>query len=264
MSSTLDSNSAPLRAPAPKAAPLTIAIGDLRYTKHIRRNAAIALGVGASLATTAIAALAKRGAPRSFAMAAGLSMATGLIAVRSQLARFFAEQPCYDVDMRLASPAGSLEIRTYRGAVMAKTFVLSNLDGHGIDRPLEEGFERLFAYISGQNDAHEKIEMTAPVLVEPQVGGSIVSFFLPASRALTAFPKPSDSRIDIVWAKPKRVAAVRYSGKLQDTSRGSVGDRLADALRSHAIDPIGEALFAGYDAPYVLPFLRRNEAWIEV
>ncbi|MEO7113806.1 MAG: heme-binding protein [Polyangiaceae bacterium] len=257
------STSTALQAPK-RTAPLDVAMGDLRYTPHIRRNAALAIGVGASLAGAVISATIKRGPARTLAMSAALSMATGLIVVRSQLARYFSEQPSYDVDMRLASPKGALEIRRYRGAVMAKTFVLSNLEGHGLDRPLEEGFNRLLAYISGQNEMTEKFAMTAPVLVEPRVGGSIISFFLPASRSLAAFPKPNDSRVDIEWSKSKRVAAVRYGGAFDATAPSIVGDQLGDALRSHAIEPIGETIFAGYDAPYVLPFLRRNEAWVEV
>ncbi|MEO8878728.1 MAG: heme-binding protein [Polyangiaceae bacterium] len=261
------SKSVALRAPkAPRrAGPIDVALSDLRYRTHVRRNAAAALGFGASVAAIALSALAKRGPAKTLALSGGLSMLGGLLLVRTQLARFFTEQPPYDVEMRLAGEGlASLEIRKAHGAVMAHTFVASEMEAHDLERPIEEGFERLFAYISGQNTKSEKIEMLTPVIVRPTLGGSFVSFFMPASRTKSSLPKPSDARIEIAWAPARRVAALCYDGDFKRTDRKKWSLQLSNALRAHDIKALAEPSFAGYDAPNVLPILRRNEAWVEV
>lgn len=245
--------------PSQRPGALDVALSDLRYRPHVNRNAAVAVGIGASIAVTALAALAKGSPRRTLAMSTAVGMATGLVLVRSQLARWFTDQPAYEIESR-----GALEIRRYHGAVMARTFVASSQTARGLKRPIEEGFHRLFGYIAGKNASREKMAMLAPVTVQPTLGGSFVSFFLPASRTKSSFPKPNDSRIEIVWSGPKRVAALRYGGNFANTNRKTVGEQIAQALMARKIAPAGDPIFAGYDAPYVLEVLRRNEAWVEI
>ncbi|HEY3595683.1 MAG TPA: heme-binding protein [Polyangiaceae bacterium] len=151
------------------------------------------------------------------------------------------------------------------------------------DRALDEGFRRLAAYIFGRNSAREHVEMTAPVAVTGHPPGKekipmtvpvsavfhpaeehTISFVMPEGREVDSLPIPRDDRIHLRAIRPRRIACLRFRG----TYRGApVKDKIADLmdrLGDYGLRPIGEPSFAGYDPPSTLPFLRRNEVWIEV
>jgi hypothetical protein len=53
----------------------------------------------------------------------------------------------------------SIEVRTYESALWAST----NISGISLTEANNIGFDRLFDYISGENESGEAIDMTSPV-----------------------------------------------------------------------------------------------------
>ena len=175
------------------------------------------------------------------------------------------EEPAYTVALK----SEPFEIREYSGYVVAETLVDGDFDSVG-----NEGFRRLFAYISGANRGEAKIAMTAPV--EQQAAGARiamtapveqqrvekrwrVAFVLPAAYTLATAPRPMDDRVALVEVKPRRVAVVRYSGTW---SERRYAEQLADLrafMAGRGLQAGGEPIYARYDPPFMPWFLRRNE-----
>jgi len=139
-------------------------------------------------------------------------------------------------------------------------------------------FGRLFRYIAGSNTGETEIEMTAPV--EMSAGGATIAmtapveigddeggrmrFYLPEEYDGETAPQPTDDAVDLVTV-PERTLAVRQFSWLPTEARV---ERETDALVEHLdeanVSLAGEPFYMGYDAPWTLPFLRRNEIAVEV
>ena len=80
---------------------------------------------------------------------------------------------------------GSFEIREYPDLMLVATD--SKMDSQGRDG----SFMRLFRYISGANEAEQKIAMTTPVFMEGEIGKSDVSmgFVMPKEVAAEGRPR---------------------------------------------------------------------------
>jgi hypothetical protein len=182
------------------------------------------------------------------------------------------EEPEYEV----AGASGPVEFRRYADYLMAETIVEEAAD---FESAGNEGFRRLFKYISGANTLEsrismtapvsqsapsEKIAMTVPVRQEGTAAGWRVSFMLPARYTLATAPRPTDSRVRLVAVPARTVAALRYSGRWTEDNYRRHRDELLRALSAAGNEGIGEPWLARYNAPFTLPILRRNEVLIEV
>jgi hypothetical protein len=185
------------------------------------------------------------------------------------------EEPGYAV----VSQSGALEYRRYEPYLVAETFVEGAAD---FDSAGNEGFRRLFRYIAGGNTGQSKIAMTAPVsqaaqaeksekiamTVPVQQAGSAagwrIAFMLPRQYTLDTAPVPSDSRVRIVAVPGRTVAVLRYAGRWTESNYVEHRDELLKSLAAQGIRTSGEPWLARYNAPFSLPFLRRNEVLIEV
>ncbi|MBV8755733.1 MAG: heme-binding protein [Deltaproteobacteria bacterium] len=205
-----------------------------------------AMGVGA-----AVAALT---GSRRAGYAAGGAVALVAGALRWQLQRWFTVQPAYEVERRI----GALEIRRYAPRVIARTRVAA-----GFEHALEEGFHRLAGYIFGGNRAEARIEMTTPVEADEAAGARLVTFTMPPGKSLDNLPHPDDPRVELAELPERRVAVLTFRGPyradLVEEMERQVRQRVADA----GLAGTGEPMFAGYDPPSTLPFLRRVEVWLE-
>jgi len=180
------------------------------------------------------------------------------------------EEPAHTVIER----ADPFEVRDYGSYVVAETFVEGAFDSVS-----NEGFRRLFRYISGDNRGAEKITMTAPVEQEatsakiamtapveqqPAGGRWRIAFVLPGSYTLANAPRPTDDRVVLAEVPSRRMAVVRYRGTW---SKAHYDEELAALRRfigERGLTPAGEPVFARYDPPFMPWFLRRNEIQIPI
>jgi hypothetical protein len=91
-----------------------------------------------------------------------------------------------------------------------------------------------------------------------------VQFTMPSKYTLATLPKPNDARVRLREV-PDRVVAVRaYSGgwSLKRYEKELVA--LRAAMQRDGLAAVGEPQWARYNSPFSLPFMRRNEIWIEV
>lgn len=183
------------------------------------------------------------------------------------------EQPEYAV----VHKEGDIEYRRYAPYLVSETTVRAdNYKAAG-----NEGFRRLFRYISGGNEGRAKIAMTAPVEQTPRSekiamtvpvaqtqsntgDGWSITFMLPSAYTLETAPQPTDRRVAIREVPGRLMAVLRYSGRWTQSNYDEKRAELSEVISSESVTPIGEFQSAMYSAPYVPPFLRRNEVMVEV
>jgi hypothetical protein len=214
------------------------------------------LGVGL------LATRGRRGVPVGLASAFGV--ATGLGLVRWQLARWFVDTPRPIVETHTEG----LEIRRYPEMLEALTIVR----GLPWRAALGEGFHRLAGYVVGKNhrtpgrfrDPGEALPRMAPVVATERDGDVSVGFLMPEGRSVASLPTPADGRIHIVAVRPKRLAVLGFRGNFERERVAAKRRELLERVAHAGLASKGPVVFAGYDAPSTLPFLRRHEVWVEV
>jgi len=182
------------------------------------------------------------------------------------------EQPNYDV----VYTDGDIEYRQYEPYLVSETVIENAGDYKDAGN---EGFRRLFRYITGSNRSQTKIAMTAPVAQTPasekiamtvpvqqtnSADGWRVAFMLPTQYTLETAPQPTDSRVQVREVPGRLMAVLRYSGRWTESNFATKKATLLDTLESESVTPVGETASALYDPPYMPPFLRRNEVMIQV
>lgn len=180
------------------------------------------------------------------------------------------EKPKYTV----LDKQGKFEIRQYPSSLIAETIVEADFKEAG-----NLAFGRLFKYISGNNrkqesismtapvsqtNTSEKIAMTAPVNMQQTEGKYAVSFLMPSRYTLETLPEPLDDSVVIKEIPPQKIAAIRYSGTWSQERYEAQKASLQELLQTNGLVPTGEPVFARYNPPFELWFLRRNEVLIPV
>jgi effector-binding domain-containing protein len=166
------------------------------------------------------------------------------------------------------------EIRDYAPHILAETVVEGDLEEAG-----NKAFNRLFRYISGDNRSRDKVAMTAPVSQEP-MGEKIkmtapvgqqrvqekwaVSFMMPASYTLETLPEPEDPKVTLRQVPSRRMAAVCYSGFWSEKNYLRYKLELESWIHEKGLTIVGDPVWARYNPPFTLWFLRRNEILIPV
>jgi hypothetical protein len=126
-------------------------------------------------------------------------------------------------------------------------------------------FMRLFDYISGANDGTQEIAMTAPVFMDRQGNTSeTMSFVLPESFSLESAPEPENSAVKLEELKNYTVATVTFNGLLGTENIEEHNELLNQWIAKMDLETIGPAKVAGYNPPYTIPWMRRNEVLIPV
>jgi hypothetical protein len=169
---------------------------------------------------------------------------------------------------------GNFELRQYEPYIVAETVVEGEFDEVG-----NEGFRRLFDYISGKNRKQQSISMTAPVSQEAEsekismtapvnqvrVGEKYrITFLMPGKYSMETLPEPLDTRVKLKEVPGQLIAAFRYSGTWSRDRYEEKRIRLQALMRERGLEPAGEPIFARYNPPFMPWFLRRNEVLIPV
>jgi hypothetical protein len=168
----------------------------------------------------------------------------------------------------------NIEIREYDPVIVAQVLVEGDRK-----QAISAGFRMLADYIFGINEAHQKIGMTAPVIQQKgekismaapvtqqksEEGQWKVKFVMPAHYKLETLPKPHDNRVALLSVPAKQYAVIRFSGLAGAENLQNYLDELQKFLVSKDLKAKGEPIFAFYNPPWTLPFLRRNEIMIEL
>ncbi len=152
-----------------------------------------------------------------------------------------------------------IEIRRYAPYVVAEVLMDCPAKKAG-----NQAFPILAGYIFGNNKAAKKFAMTAPVIQTPAPGGFLVQFVLPRELGLSSAPEPLDSGVALQKMPARRVAVIVFSGLWSDANYAIHLARLKDALDTAGLAWRGEPVYARYNPPYTLWFLRRNEIWLDL
>ena len=166
------------------------------------------------------------------------------------------ESPPYRIVAELGQ---GVEIRAYGARVAAETQAGAN-DG--------DAFSRLFRYITGANMPARMIAMTTPVEMRGMMGtavpqGGTMRFFLPEGMAADP-PAPTDPLVTIVRLPARTAAVLRFSGRLDRANVARHEAILTAAVETAGRKTQGGIYVMGYDPPFTLPFLRRNEVAVDV
>jgi hypothetical protein len=189
---------------------------------------------------------------------------------------------------RIVETYPEFELRRYAPHLVAETVVDT-----GFDKAGNRAFGILADYIFGKNRGDRKIEMTAPVTQQPagQAKGQkiemtapvtqrpaetvstttatgaeryVVSFVMPKRFTLDTLPEPIDPRVTL-RQEPERLMAVRrYSGRWTEDNYREEERKLLEAVRKQGLEPVGAPVYARYNSPFSLWFMRRNEVMVEV
>ena len=155
---------------------------------------------------------------------------------------------------------GSFEVREYPDLLLVATD--SKMDSQGRDG----SFMRLFRYISGANEAEQKIAMTTPVFMEGEMGNSDVSmgFVMPKEVAAEGAPDPKGEGVKLRERKGGRFAVIRFPGKLDSKLAKEKEAELRAWMKSQDLEGEESAEAAGYDPPFTPAALRRNEILVRL
>jgi len=187
------------------------------------------------------------------------------------------EEPKYEV----VKTYPDFELRRYAPYLVAETEVTGDFDEVG-----NEAFRILAAYIFGENRAQEKMEMTAPVNQRPAAGDGekmamtapvtqrpkagadadtyVLSFVMPSRYTLDTIPEPLSPEVNLREEPAKLVAVLGYSGRWTEANYREHESQLLAAVERAGLTPVGAPVYARYNSPFSLWFLRRNEVMVEV
>ncbi len=201
----------------------------------------------------------------SVLLAAGVTRAEGL------LARNRVEQPAFDV----VGNAGGFEVRTYAPKLVAEVEVEGDPE-----TATSAGFRILANYIFGANVSREEIAMTSPVArqktstkiamtspVDRTRRGDrwVVTFTMPSKWTKDTLPTPVSKSIRIVEVPAKSFLVDSFSGSPKPAELEKRVDNLRGAAAAAGytvLDP--NPVYAQYDPPWTLSFMRRNELQLEI
>ena len=176
-------------------------------------------------------------------------------------------------DYKVIQSEQNIEIRQYEPMIIAEVEV----DGKREDA-IRDGFRLLADYIFGNNTVQQVISMTAPVQqkenqkiamtapVQQQSMGKSwrMSFVMPSKYKLDSLPVPNNDRVRLKEILTKKFVVIEFSGTNSNENVTKHENQLMNYIEANQINIIGSPKYAFYNAPWTLPFLRRNEVMIEI
>ncbi len=176
-------------------------------------------------------------------------------------------------DYKVIQTERNIEIRQYEPMIIAEVEV----DGKREDA-IREGFRLIADYIFGNNTVQRDIAMTAPVQqqesqkiamtapVQQQSTGRSwqISFVMPSKYSMETLPEPKNDRVRLKEIMTKKYVVIKFSGTNSNENVTEHENQLMKYIESNQIKIIDSPKYAFYNAPWTLPFMRRNEVMIEI
>lgn len=151
---------------------------------------------------------------------------------------------------------GKFELRDYPAlAVVETTMTRSGRDDDG-------SFNRLFKFITGRNEAKQKIAMTTPVFMSGHESNRTMAFVMPAKMKADQAPKPADGSVSVRELPAGRFAVLRFSGGRNEKQEAEVLDRLERWMKAEGLSALPPPVYGYFDPPWTPTFLRRNEVML--
>jgi len=151
---------------------------------------------------------------------------------------------------------GRFELRDYPEMTVAETAMVTA--GKGADG----SFMRLFAFISGRNEAKQKISMTTPVLMSGSDSGRTMAFVMPAKMKTGEVPKPLESSVTVRNLAAGRFAVLRFRGGRTGANETEALANLKTWMALQKLDALSPPVYGYFDPPWTPSFLRRNEVML--
>jgi effector-binding domain-containing protein len=193
------------------------------------------------------------------------------------------EQPKY----RVISEQGNIQIREYNPVIVAEVQVQGERE-----EAISQGFRLLADYIFGNNKVKQDIAMTAPVTqqsgqkiamtapVTQQSSQKIamtapvkqqgsdnawkVNFTMPSKYSMNTLPKPNNEKVTLHQVSSKKYASIKFSGMGSNKNLALHEKELQEYISENKIQTLSEPIYAFYNPPWTLAFLRHNEIMIEI
>jgi len=176
-------------------------------------------------------------------------------------------------DYTVSSKSGNLEIREYGPTIVAEATVEGERD-----QAIQRGFRIIADYIFGNNlsstkvamtapviqQSSEKIAMTAPVIQQAKGTSWNVRFVMPSKYTIETLPKPVNPQVALIAVPATRFAVIRFSGFAGQVSLDKQETLLRAFMAERSFVAATLPQYAYYNAPWTLPFMRRNEIMIEI
>lgn len=178
-------------------------------------------------------------------------------------------------NFKLIDSKDNIEIRLYAPLLSAEVTVEGERQ-----EAISKGFRLLADFIFGNNTTQQKIDMTAPVI--QQSGEKInmtapviqqesnqkdlwkIRFVMPAEYTKETLPNPNNKAVHILNLEAKKYAVIKFSGSSTQENLQKHLETLQKYTLENEIKTTGSPVFAFYNPPWTLPFMRRNEIMIEV
>jgi DNA gyrase inhibitor GyrI len=154
--------------------------------------------------------------------------------------------------------SGKFELRDYPELTVVETRMAGG--GNGSDG----SFNRLFRFITGGNDAKQKIAMTTPVLMSGDDTNATMAFVMPAKIKTAEVPKPSDGAVTVRELAAGRFAVLRFSGGRSAKYEAESLERLRAWMKQEGLKELSPPIYGYFDPPWTPAFLRRNEVMARI
>jgi hypothetical protein len=210
------------------------------------------------------------------AVTAALLLAASLMKAQETMPKMMyksTETPAYSIERAV----GEAEIRSYAPRIVAEVTVSGSRSG-----AINQGFRILAGYIFGGNEGAAKVAMTSPVAQMPaekiaqkiamtspvaqtavdgagEEGPWVVQFTMPSQYTLGSLPKAKDASIRFVPQPADRQLVLQFPGLAGTSVLARKEAELRALAAAEGLDVAVGPMYYFYDAPFTLPWNRRNE-----
>jgi DNA gyrase inhibitor GyrI len=153
---------------------------------------------------------------------------------------------------------GKFELRDYPALTVVEAPMMRG--GNSADN----GFMRLFRFITGQNAANQKIAMTTPVFMSGSETNLTMAFVMPATMKASQVPKPSDGVLTVRELEAGRFAVLRFSGGRNANNESETLQQLRTWMEAQGLKAVSTPIYGYFDPPWTPSFLRRNEVMLRL
>ena len=181
-----------------------------------------------------------------------LAVVVALILVGCRATRAgYESAPC-----QVVRSSGNFAVRDYPALMVAETPMTR------IRNDTDGSFMRLFRFITGKNEAKQKIAMTTPVFMSGSGANAAMAFVLPAKLPAGKVPKPTDGAVRVQEWPAGRFAVPRFCGGRNPKNEAAALQQLKDWMKAEGLSVLSPPVFAYFDPPWTPGFLRRNEVML--